>query len=501
MSDMAPPLLEAAAPGKAAATSYGKWRALVWVVVLLGIIFRMGQYLSDRSYWHDEAFLVLNIFEKDAGQLMGPLDVRKQAPQAAPPLFLLVQRGMYDWLGGSEFVMRLIPLTLGMGAMFLMAWLAWRRLGPPAAVFSTALFAFSDRIIWHASEAKQYSGDIFFAAVLLWLALGDGRRMQSATRRLWMCSIVTAAGMWMSHPMVFVFGGISLALLPEFWRGRRIFRWIAANAPAVASFGALYWLSIRVQENSVLKDYWAGRFVDWSRPLGWPVWFVGELGKLFDYPYTNWGWLLIILCIAGSIGLWRKGRKWEIVLLFSPIALVLAGACLHTYPFGGHRLTVFLAPAIFLGAGYGIDALIDDLTKHRRIAVAGLGLSAAAAAYGLGLGMYHLAAPRTRDHLRPAVAYVRAHYQQGDGIIALDPEEFLCYWRPPPQPWMTGDEGLKEIPGAWKRFWIIGDRTDRDDRARWAPWMKELQTDGAAQGAQAYQTKRAAALLFRRPER
>jgi hypothetical protein len=497
-------LSDPAGPGEAASrrdeTIRRRWRWVLIVLVVLGALFRFAQYASDRSYWHDEAFLVLNIFQKDAGQLMGPLNAAPESPQAAPPLFLLAQRGVYLGLGGSEFAMRLIPLGLGVAALVLFALLAWRWLGPVAATFAVGLFACSDRLIWHAVEAKQYSGDAFFAVLLLWLAMrkpGAG-----PMRRLWTCSIVAAGAMWMSHPVVFVFAGISLSLLPEFLQWRRIGKWVLGNVPAVISFGALYALSIRVQESVTLNDYWADRFLNWGHPLQWPVWGIGQALKLFDYPYTNWGWFILLLCVLACIYGWGQKRR-DLVLLFSPILLVLGAAMAHAYPFGGHRLTVFLAPALFLGAGWGVEALMQWRPIHRKPAAGALILAGAAIAFGLGMAVYHLARPRTRDHLRPAIAFVREHYQSGDGLVVLNRAEFLCYWRPMPTPCVVVPQDApidpEAIPTSWKRFWVIGDRTDNHDRQRWEAWLQQPRAAAWKQAKGSFHNREAAAMLYAAP--
>jgi hypothetical protein len=396
--------------------------------------------------------------------------------------------------------MRLIPVLMGIGALVLFAGLAWGRLSPVGAAFAVGLFACSDRLIWHAVEAKQYSGDVFFAVLLLWLALR--RPGSDAMRRLWTCSIVAAAGMWMSHPMVFVFAGVSLSLLPDFWSRRRIWKWVLGNLPAVVSFGTLYHFSIRVQESITLNDYWAERFVNWGHPLQWPGWLVNQGLKLFDYPYTNWGWLVLLLCLIACVGGWRQRRR-ELVLLFGPIGLVLAAAMGHAYPFGGHRLTVFLAPAMFLGAGWGVDVLLRLRAAHPKPAGVALIVAAAGIAFGLGMAGYHLVKPRTRDHLRPAVAFLRAHYRPGDGVVVLNRAEFLCYWRPAPRPWVVvaQDAAIDPavIPDSWRRFWVIGDRTDRNDRQRWEAWLRQPRAAAWGRPAASFHSREAAAMLYAAP--
>ena len=47
----------------------------------LGVGLRLKHYAAAGPYWHDEASLVVNIFEKTAADLLGPLE----SAQAAAP--------------------------------------------------------------------------------------------------------------------------------------------------------------------------------------------------------------------------------------------------------------------------------------------------------------------------------------------------------------------------------------------------------------------------------
>ena len=61
---------------------------LTWLFASLGIVFRVAQYAADRSLWHDEAALALNLIEKPWSGLFGPLSL----DQGAPIGFLLVEK-------------------------------------------------------------------------------------------------------------------------------------------------------------------------------------------------------------------------------------------------------------------------------------------------------------------------------------------------------------------------------------------------------------------------
>src|SRR5437762_9753512 len=71
-------------------------------VLILGLGVRLRHYLAAPSYWYDEAFVLVNVFDKSFAELAGPL----RCEQAAPPLFLWSLRALYVTAGGSEWAMR-----------------------------------------------------------------------------------------------------------------------------------------------------------------------------------------------------------------------------------------------------------------------------------------------------------------------------------------------------------------------------------------------------------
>ena len=155
-----------------------------WVVpgiVALGLGCRIIQYGWNLSFWGDEASIVLNVRGKTAAQLLGPLDFQ----QAAPPLFLLAERGLFRLLGGSELSMRLLPILAGCLAILLFASVARRLLSPWSAAIAVALFCCSERLTFHHVEVKQYGTDVFIAVALAWIVTTPvaGERM---ARRLLM---------------------------------------------------------------------------------------------------------------------------------------------------------------------------------------------------------------------------------------------------------------------------------------------------------------------------
>jgi hypothetical protein len=435
----------------------GDGRRITWALVAAGIVCRLAQYLSDRSFWADESLLVLNIRAKTAQQLLGPLDHH----QAAPPLFLVFERLAVHGLGSSEFAFRLLPLACGIAALVLFARLAQRICSPRWGLLAIAVFAFSDRLIWHACEVKPYSGDVFISTALTLLVL--------VKRRMLWIALLAAVAVWFSYPAVLVYAAVSLALLPAALSSRRtILGWMAMNALVAASFAVVLFLSIRAQHTGALAGYWAEYFLDWHKPLIWPFWLGRRLLALCGYPSPLLGPIVLVGAIAGVA--WLVGKNIEQLLaLAGPIAMAVLAAAAHRYPFDGGRLTVFLTPQVLLLMAIGFRALATEWWPTRpgrtvtAIAAAGLIIVPTSNA------AWHIFRPRTRGHMRPAAQFIVSHARPTDGIYATPWSEFACYWPGKEADIHPEIESADRIP--FQRFWIVFSFPNSTARKRWQPLL------------------------------
>lgn len=432
------------------------------MVVLLGITFRAVQYAWKTSLWHDEALVTLNVMHRSYGQLLRPLDYE----QAAPPLFLWAEKWMLTHFGFGEYQLRLISLLCGVLSVPLFALLVWRLFPAPIALSAAALFAFCDKLIWHSAEVKQYGPDVFAGVVLLFLAIG-WRRPVSFIARTFLISLVAAVLVWFSFPAVFVFGGVSLVLLARLarrgppWSGAEIASWLAGNMLVAGSFVLLYALTVRGHAG-YLDDYWREHFADWHRSWFVPVWIIQEIYRLCDHPYRSFGWLVLPAGVLGSVFLYRTRRSNVLWACLGPVALCLIAALAQKYPFTGERITIFLAPALFILIGAAAEALRATPAVRRLWPLLPLPMIG----YGLVLASIHLFQPQARSAIRPVVAYVRAHRQPGEAMCLVGEGssenahwvsgrnlELLCYWPDVPEPVYRKMRDLGEIHE--RRFWIV----------------------------------------------
>ena len=468
--------------------------ALLLAALMFGMACRVRQYLADTSFWADEASLVINIRLKTATQLLGPL----QFDQAAPPLFLLAERGIVRTLGESELSMRALPFACGLIALGLFAFLSRRLFEPPWDALAVLLFGISEMLVWHSTEVKPYGTDAAVATLLLAIGL-PGRESKISARRFLLVSLAAAIGVAMSYPAIFIFLAISAAMLPkllrnsapitklagasapslgtpgEGWGGgvvhenrpppypppastpregkswRYLLIFLMGNALVGGVFLVLLKTIVRAQQNSALDVYWQEAFLDLRHPLQWPIWLFHQLHSMSNYAIRGAGPVVLAGVLLGCIALIRTRRFAQLTMLAGPIVLTILAAAAHRYPFDGARLTTFLVPGTILLCVIGL-AFFWQITR-RAIGP----FAAIPAAFVVGIALYsavlHLIVPQTRAHLRPIAQYVRMHIEPNDGIFVFQDREWNCYW--PIDDARVHDEIPRADRIPFKRFWIV----------------------------------------------
>src|SRR5215208_2227429 len=138
------------------------------ILIVLGGLLRLRQYLAGRSLWSDEAMLALNIVNRNVNGLFKPLDY----DQGAPIGFLLVEKISHLLFGRNEYSLRLFPLLIGLVSVWLFYLLLKQITGGPGLLIALALFALNSRLIYYSSEVKQYILDV---AATIGLLLLDAR--------------------------------------------------------------------------------------------------------------------------------------------------------------------------------------------------------------------------------------------------------------------------------------------------------------------------------------
>lgn len=402
--------------------------ALVALVVL-GALARGRLYLARTSYWYDEAYLLLNVFDRSFATLVGPLGNE----QAAPPLFLFSLRALYLAAGGAEWAMRLPAFAASLAALAVMVPLARAAVGRRGALVAAGLGAVCYHGVTHGSEVKPYALDLLATEVLL--LAGAAFLTPAPGGRRWPGPALLAAAVvapWCSFPSVFSIGAVSSAVLTAAWRGRAagMWRfWCAFNLAALVSCLALWWVAARHLSTPGLRQFWGDYFPDLSSPGRAALWTLRYLVETANYGATGLGVPLLLLAAAGLTAVARRSPEVAVLLAAPPALAWVAGAA-GKYPLGD-RLVFFAAPCVWLAAAAGGVALLRRL-RFRPAAVAAL--AAALLLPGAARMLKHLPRTEGKSGFREAFALVDARRRPGEALFVSHPEVYEVYHARPPRP-------------------------------------------------------------------
>ena len=416
------------------------WR---WLCVGIGVVLRVIPWARNPPLWQDEAALVLNVIHLDFTDYFGPLIHH----QAAPPMFLALERVALLFLGDSEWALRLPILLLGCASLVLFGLLARRILEPIPAAIGTGLFAVSDRLIWHSTEVKPYAVDALVAVLVAWVFVRTRHWSFAIQCGLW--AVVLPLLVWFSYPTCFVGGGLLLALLPNAirgdWKGR--LSYLIAAAAMSGSFAALALGPAHAQRDTALSDYWVAQLANWNRPLRIPIWAMTATLEVDRYALMPLGQVLLPLALVGAIRMARSDGRLLTVLL-APAGLTLLAALVGRYPFGGGRVNVFLAPGYILLVAAGLAPTWEWLWRRAQPAVV---LIVGLLAIPLGQTLYRTTVPWRRPDFREPVAFVFDTASSSDAISG-DHWELLYYTRHQPDRYFPLAEIIRRNP---PRVWVL----------------------------------------------
>ncbi len=351
------------------AAVHGDWRQaatqrLVVTFIALGVVLRLTRYLLGFPLWGDESMVAVNFLDRGYLDLIQPLEHW----QICPLLFLWVELAVVKTLGFSELSLRLFPTLCSVASLFVFSDLARRTLSGAPRVLAVAVFAVSYYPIRHGAEVKPYACDLLASLVLLTLAVAWLNRPQR-TRCLWGLAAAVPFCLGFSLPVVFIAGAVSLALLPQVVKNRKV--WLAYasyNAALLIGFAALFLVftgpHLRASVEGHIHNHWTDAFPPLAEPWKLPLWLLEmNTGRMFAYPAggPRGASALTTLCVlVALVGFWRSGRRSLALLCAAPFALTLVAAALHKYPYGGAaRTTLYLAPIICLLTGAGGAALLS----------------------------------------------------------------------------------------------------------------------------------------------
>jgi hypothetical protein len=389
------------------------------VIILSGIVLRLGQYAANRSLWLDEASLALNIVSRSFVELTQPLS----RGQAAPLGFLFMQKTVIKILGNRDYILRLFPLVAGIIALLLIYKVADIYIEDASMLVALGLFAVSSPLIYYASEVKQYSSDVLITLLLLLVAC---KWLEAKTNVKYFVALVLAGALslWMSHPALFIVAGIAFSLALDrlvkrdwprlAWLGAAFFVWSA-------SFAVLCFASLRYMAASAfLTGYWSDRFMPmppWRDAMWFPKAFatmlvgpsgvsVGRIGSIVFFL------VFLIGCFSFFFRNWQKA-----LTLVMPFVFALVASGLHKYPFSD-RLLLFILPLAFLLIAEGMRRAYLAFGKiGPRIAFSIWSALAILLLYdSTCFAVRNLWQPYMGEDIKPVISYMAQHKLSTDAI-------------------------------------------------------------------------------------
>ena len=381
------------------------------IIILIGSVLRLRQYAANRSLWLDEAMLSLNLTRRSFSGLLLPLDDN----QGAPIGFLLIVKSTLLGLGTSEYVLRLVPLLSGLASLPLFYGVSRRLTGKTAAAIGTLLLALADPLIYYSSEVKQYASDVLMTLMVLGAVPLSNEWRPGHLMRL---AAVGTFGLWFSHPLIFVLGGIWIALMVWALPGSRAQRPSGRLAVlAVVAIGvAVFLLEERfflraMRSNLTLGEYWKHAFLPFPprsavEMRAWINAFFSMFSETIGVSTTG---LAGVAFVVGTVVLWRRDARAIGCLVF-PLALTAAASAVGQYPFSG-RLLLFCAPLIVIPVATGVAHILEAVGDRQLVGGAFLAFLLLDPAWNAVALMRY---PRQVEELRPVVQDLADRARQGD---------------------------------------------------------------------------------------
>jgi hypothetical protein len=394
---------------------FATWdKAAAVLLIVVGIVFRLRQYLTGRSLWVDEAMLALNIVNRNMTALFKPLDY----DQGAPLGFLLVEKVFNLLFGRNEYALRLFPLLIGILSLWLFYLLLQHLVQNNVAVLiALALFVFNPRLIYYSSEVKQYILDVCIT-VMLFLFASPFFEAKAENMDFVQLALAGFVALWFSHPALFVLAGIGLALVILFLQRhdyiglRQI---LAVGILWVVTIGLLYLLILQdLQQNAYMMEYWQGAFPPMP-PWRDPVWFLKilneNIGLQFGIPYGVYP--VFALMVMGWFVLWKDKRNYAVAIMLALLFTLLASS-LHLYPVM-ERMILFTIPFGLLLIGKLLDFLYSRLPSRGSFNILTTILLAGYLIYGpFSTSVGSFFTPKYFEHIRPAMENLQSAWKTGD---------------------------------------------------------------------------------------
>lgn len=318
-----------------------------------------------------------------------------------------------------------------------------------AAFFAGAVVVASPITVMYSARVKEYSADLLFACLVLWLF--ERWRRAPSPRALTMLCAASILALWTSASTAAVVGGAAAAAVLVAWSDRTVRRSVVSFVAALAVSSMLLWLvflrhlppQLRTnwRTHGYLFGYSSLRHVAYAFQqtfsgiahglVGLPIPYTFQGYALRDVPMT-----LAVLTVLALVAVVapplvtairsRGSARGVTVAAAATVVLAMLGTIVGAVPLGDGRTDEALYPAVLVlvvGAGAVVARRVSLQGAARR--AARLGIAGAIGVAAMWFGTTHLAEyPPTG--LRTVIQQLRAPgvMRPGDLIVVDGYESF-----------------------------------------------------------------------------
>ncbi len=335
--------------------------AIFYLVIFIGILLAVYQFIFNRSLWIDEAMLALNIIKRGFSGLTEPLYYE----QVAPVGFLFIERISVLMLGKNEFALRIFPLISFLVSIPLFYLLSCKLSGNKIiALLSTSIFSITLQLLRYSSEVKQYSSDVLCAVILLYCCL---TLKLNTNRSLSIYAVIGGIAIWFSNiAVIILFVSGIYSLYYEFYKNKNYKVLFPLLFWAVSFFIYYIFFIHNHPHTEFMIDYWKEDFLP-LRPFSASFYLFLFRAAQDIYSYLlgfGFLWFMPFLISVSAAGFMLKRREYTVLYFFlAPIAVHLFLSGLMLYPFKG-RFLLYSVPLIILVFSIGVYELFEFTDKR-----------------------------------------------------------------------------------------------------------------------------------------
>jgi hypothetical protein len=345
---------------------------IIIAIPVIGVILSLIQFLYNRSMWEDDAWLALNIINRNAFELLKPLDYY----QVAPILFLEIEKLFSVIIPNSEYGLRLFPLLCYWASIYLFYKIVKKELNNTyAIIFALSIFCLGYSFIFFSNEIKQYISDVFVALLMFFLVLKEYKNNKN---KYFIIAIVGAISILLSNVAPIILLSCGSILMYDLYKTkskRGSYYYLSEIFALWLIVFAIYFYYFIYNHPSrvFMTTYWNGSFLPFNPfKLDFYIFLFKKVpliifSALFYINVQKLQTIVLVIIlsglhITGIVYLIRKRRFKLLFISCVPLLLHLLLSAFQLYPFD-RRLIFYSLFGVIIVCSLGFYCILKNILK------------------------------------------------------------------------------------------------------------------------------------------